>query len=118
MRETICTNIHNIDNHTRIYTIKIRGPIGLFSYKRAKEPKHFGLYRTTVGKVLISELGYRCELLKRITNISFTHVTIKTNVYLKQKPRDFREEKETIYSVFFIYVVHSTAQKERQTVRY
>ena len=42
--------------------IGISGPFGLFSNNWAKGTKYFGLHTTSVGKVLITELGYRSEL--------------------------------------------------------
>ena len=65
-RERICINIHYIDAHS--YIIQISGLIGLFSNKWAKGTKYCGWYRTSVGSVLITELGYRSEFLKRIVN--------------------------------------------------
>ena len=62
----LCTDIHNIDRHS--YTIKISGSIVLFGNKWAKGTKYIGLYSTSVGNVLITELGHRSEFLKRIVN--------------------------------------------------
>ena len=54
--ENACTNIYNINIHS--YAIQISGPIGLFSNEWASGTKYFGLYRTSVGNVLIVDLGY------------------------------------------------------------
>ena len=59
--------IHNI-NCIHRHTVKISGPIGLFSNKWANGTKYCGLYRTSVGNVLIVELGNRAESVKRFFN--------------------------------------------------
>ena len=41
--------------------------IGLFSSKWANGTKYCGLYRTSVGNVLIAELGNRSEFLRSVT---------------------------------------------------
>ena len=50
------------------YTIQRSGPIGLFSNKRANGTQYWGLYRTSVGNILIVELGNRSEFLKNKFN--------------------------------------------------
>ena len=66
-RKCICTNAHNINIHSYRPTIQINGPIGLFSNKWANGTKYCGLYRISVGNVILFvELGNRSEFLKRI----------------------------------------------------
>ena len=55
--------MHNI-KYTLIYTIQISRPIGFVGNKWANGTKDCGLYWTSVGNVLIVELGNRSEFLK------------------------------------------------------